>query len=306
VTASGPASAPVTALNGLPSNVIRLRSGRLDALLLSDLHVGAAGFDEPRLKADLAYAGANGLRVLVNGDVFDAIVTRDHKRYEPTALHPRVRGTDDIAGASLDWAEALLAPHADLIDLISPGNHETSYTKHHSCDLARQLVQRLNRASHAADVRLGGYAGLLRYEAPPCKGKGPAAGFTIFHWHGAGGGGRGSLLGQFAAKGQWVEGADLCWFGHLHGLAIGQARRLGLDRRGRTVSRPQWQVRTPSYLDGYREPGYASAALHDPYPTGCVRLTWDAASGESIVSAVSAPPPPPVKRTGRGRGRERA
>ncbi len=272
----------------------------------SDLHIGAAGFNEAGFIADRDSCLRERRRMSINGDVFDGIVTADKKRYEPSALHPRLHGENDILGQSVNWAVELLEPLAqeDLLDYISIGNHDTSIRKHHNADLVAQLVTRLTREVKGCRVKLGAYAGTAYYPCP--KG---GRGFLEFAWHGAGGGGMGSWVGQFGSKATWVEGADLVWFAHLHNLAISCDRRYGpeLSKQGvptgRLVSRDRWLVRTPSYLDAYATMTYGSEALYSPSPTGCVRVDVHRPTGQSFVTAGAPPQAPEAKRqTSKRRG----
>lgn len=247
---------------------IRIRGDEEQGIrCLSDLHIGSPCFDEQRLKADCEDAKSKRDRIAINGDVLDLILPSDRKRFEMSALHPRLHGEDDVVGAAVEWAAELLEPYADLIDWIGIGNHESSVRKHHHICVISMLCKRLG---HPKAVE---YAGWSDYAA---EGRKP---FKLFHWHGAGkGSGKpAGLLADLGNKAGLVEDADAVWLGHFHGLAIG---KLGKVARGGT--RPVWLIRTPSYLDGMAARGYSSEALMQPYPTGSVRLVLEPGGGSRV------------------------
>lgn len=253
--------------------------------LMSDTHIGAPNADYDLMAEELKLAARRRDRVLVNGDVMDLILTKDAKRFSPTALHPRLRGREDLVNAAVDWAEELFSPYANLIDMICLGNHSSTVSKYSSVDPIALLVQRLQAKVTTPGHRVhhGGYTGFVQYRFEK-QGFGP---FTIFYWHGAGAGsgGLGGALGEFGSKGSFVEGADLLWYGHRHVRAVSQLEKLSCPRRGHSpVLRKQWVVRTGAYLRPYggqtqesirkrgRRGNYAADSLCSPYGTGGLRV----------------------------------
>ena len=67
-------------------------------LLMSDLHLGSPNADHDLIASQLQKAKNIGARVLVNGDVFDAIGPKD-KRFDLAVLHPLVERKKDLAKA---------------------------------------------------------------------------------------------------------------------------------------------------------------------------------------------------------------
>jgi len=250
--------------------------------LISDLHLGASNLDEDLLRKELDDALVRKDRIAINGDVFDLILTRDAKRYNPTAIHKSIQGRDDIVNASIDLAMDILKPVAHLIDMIGVGNHETAYTKNSNTDPVLILIQRLNaylRGKH--QIQPGGYTGILSYEVSEYI-------HSIFYWHGSGGGrGLGGILAEFIPKGFFVEGADTLWFGHRHIRAVSQLEKFQIDLKGNVSSRYQWLVRSGGYLSSYdlqkaeemeqegRQGNYAADALLQPAGRGGIRLVLE-------------------------------
>jgi len=257
--------------------------------LMSDLHLGAANADHDLIEAELGAAGKAGDRILLNGDVFDMILSKDVKRFSPQVLHPSIRGRTDLVNAAVEMAVELLSPYAKQIDLIGCGNHESAVASHHSVDPTKMLADALG-------VQYGGYQGFVRYPGRKCDATTP---FSLFFWHGAGGGGGlGGQLGEFGSKGQWVEGVDCTWFGHRHCRAVSQVEKFGLHG-ARLVRRNQFYLRTGGYLVAYgeqddasirrdgRRTNYAADSLHTPYGRGGLRVVF--APGARVTIEVTSP-----------------
>ena len=106
--------------------------------LLSDLHVGCSTTDYDLLQSHIECAD----RFVLGGDLIDAIFQRDHKRYDPTDIHPRIQNRDDLLSAQIDWVEELF--DGATVEAVGQGNHETSALRHHYVDSAKEIANRLN------------------------------------------------------------------------------------------------------------------------------------------------------------------
>jgi hypothetical protein len=257
-----------------------LAGGTSGISLLSDLHLGSANTDEARVRADLERARASGDRVLIGGDVADLLLPSDRKRFNPSRLHPRLHGRDDIVGGTLDLAEELLAPYADLIDAIGVGNHETAALQAHSFDFVGELCRRLE--SHGGRPQQAGYTAYLHYPVLGRGGKAP--GYTIWYTHGAGRAKTAAealkyLLGRTPS---WQ--ADLYWCGHFHSRATCAEVGMMLGPDGRVAKRDVRCVVSGSYQDAYgpqsqasmarkgRKSNFASEGALLPHGLGCTRV----------------------------------
>lgn len=215
---------------------------------LSDLHLGGGHTDMGLLKAHLELVRQHNARFVLGGDIFDLILARDSKRYKPSALHPALRGSDNIVGKSLDLAEELLAPYGDLLDVICDGNHETKVLMHHSVDVIEELVHRLQ--ARGSKVRKGGYVTQIEYSLPAAKKNRKASPFRIFFWHDAGGGcSLASAARKLEAK-LYVQNADLIWMGHKH---LPLCSRMELPCCATGTMRPIWLLRTGGYVRPYQQ-----------------------------------------------------
>ncbi len=229
--------------------------------LMSDIHLGAANADMEMIKQELAIAREHNDRVLVDGDLFDMILPGDLKRFQPSCLHERIRGRDDIQNALLEWAIELFAPVAHLLDMVGNGNHESQAVRRHHADLVLLLVNALNDRLEAKglsrSVNYGGYCGMVLYDmiCPGDRGrmKTVPQAYSLFYHHGWGkGSSLRSAAGDYSSL-QHLEGIDLFWLGHLHARLAAHTYRLSPPLAGGHTPREREVrfVRTGAYLHSY-------------------------------------------------------
>lgn len=249
--------------------------------LCSDLHVGARAFDRGALVAELDEARRVGARILVNGDVFDAIDFRD-KRFTPEAVDPALLLKRDMVNEVVGMARTLLRPYAHLIDFLGVGNHDLKWAKWNGVDPVGMLVTLLNADLAASNephrIEHGGICGFY-HTAFAMKFANSAAGVghTIYYHHGTGAGApvtRGSI--NFNRAEHDVE-ADCYTMGHLHNRTSANGVRLRLARVSKKpVYHEYLSLQTASYFDNYRPNGaddalafsYAEETRHAPKPMG--------------------------------------
>jgi hypothetical protein len=219
----------------------KVASKKLGVLLQSDIHIGGRHVDYDLIKKELEYAREHNLRINVNGDVFDAILPGDRKRFRMSVLHPRLANCGDrLISEAVDWAVEIYGPYADLIDMIGVGNHEEAVVKHHHIDPVEMLVERLNTDKH--QIAHGGYSGWLCYRTK-------SRDLNIQYHHGAGGGGpvtKGII--QFNRSNTWIENADVVWRGHVHTKIYSKDRVMYIDR-GVVKFRDRLNIITGAYGD---------------------------------------------------------
>lgn len=187
--------------------------------LCSDLHLDASDFDEKAFKRDFDAAAKIGARISINGDVADAILPRDMKRFHPAVYEKS--GRDGVLNEISEMTFEHLRPYVDLFDVISPGNHEDAVIKHHHYDILRSVITLLNRERDASlqPIHQGDYRGFQRYKLTISGGgaDGTTRQWTIFRHHGQGGAApvtKGMI--DFNRLRQLAEGVDLYWIGHKH------------------------------------------------------------------------------------------
>ena len=264
--------------------------------LMSDLHIGAPQVDYKLIDKELKLAKENGDRILINGDIWDLILPKDHKRFTPSVLHPRLHGRTDVVNAAIDWAVEILSPYAHLIDMIGLGNHETSIEKFHSLDplsiLIHKLQEQLPAKNKDHQINYGGYTGFVDYrfrwnEGGKVEDDNRGGGrnrVVVYYHHGSGADApvtKGTI--DMARKG-WVR-ADLVWMGHKHVRLSSHILQMSCPEVGvQPVFHDVRQVISGAYFDTYvgqaqdtirkhgRRTNYAADAGFAPQGKGGARL----------------------------------
>ncbi len=257
--------------------------------LLSDLHIGSSLTDYSLIKKELEYARIHGYSIAINGDVFDFILPKDLKRYQPNALHKRLQGCNDIVNKSVDWAYEILQPYVHLIEMIGIGNHDNSLTVHHSTDAVLLLVQKLQKLNPF--IHYGGYCGFIdnRYKLPTGK----TARLVTYYHHGweKGSSSLASAMTGLERILSSYENVDLVWLGHLHVKVNAPLYRLSCPSSGHHVfQREVRYIRTGAYMDCHktqsqaslkthgRQGNYAADQAYRPYGKGGATVTIDFSS----------------------------
>lgn len=240
--------------------------------LASDLHMGSSNCDHQAITADFSNACDKGARILVNGDLFDAIGPMD-KRFDLNVLHHSIRGEKDLTGAIVDLAVELLRPFRHNIDVMGIGNHEESWIKYYSTDPVRLLIARLN--AEGANIRHGSQAGYIvtQFVVPGFKGR--QACHKLCYYHGTGGDSpvtKGMI--DFQRQGRnWRH--DCLTFGHKHNITATVDAIGDVDSDG-FVQHKQLGLQTGSYYQNYGENtekkplnySFAEKFRHAPKPLG--------------------------------------
>lgn len=240
-------------------------------LLMSDNHHDSPLCDRKLEEKHLKEARAKGAWILQAGDLFDAMQGRKDPRSSYDNLDPALKG-DDYLDRLVRFNGDFLAPYAENILLMARGNHETSALKHYGVDLTSNLVYRLRSEYHSQAVA-GGYGGWVRFLFTMDKTK--RASLNLKYFHGAGGGApvtRGIIATNRQAV--YLPDADIVWNGHNHESYVTMIQRERISNAGKLFQDVQWHVRTPGYMNGYRDgsSGWAVESGMAPTPLGCVWL----------------------------------
>lgn len=219
-------------------------------LIAGDTHLGEKAADVPCLKRDLARARELGARILMPGDVLGMIIPKD-PRYKPAGVVPQIQGRDDLVNACLEYVLPILEPYADLFDMLSMGNHEASFVRHHSTDIIGLLVSEL-RANGSDRPVHGGYSGYLQYQIR-LGGKERSGGklYDIWYHHGSGGDApvTKGMIDANRVRTQWI--ADLYVMGHNHYRNADPDQHVRLTTRGKLEVRENRFVRGGNYRKSY-------------------------------------------------------
>lgn len=212
------------------------------ALLLSDLHIDSMNCDRDLMHTILAKAAKLGCPILIFGDLFCAMQTRNDRRGSKSAVLPELNGSDYL-DRLVDFAHEQLEPYAKNIVFVGDGNHETSVKRHNETNILARLVRQMN-AESSADIMYGGYRGFIRYYFNISKTQ--RASHTMAYHHGHGGAAKRSKGVLDFDIAQSAYHADSYIYGHLHTAITGRLIRQEVTQGGRIVNRVIRHIRLPS------------------------------------------------------------
>ena len=233
--------------------------------LMSDLHIGAAHVDYKLIQQELDDALANQDRILINGDLLDMILPKDHKRYSANVVHPRIARRQDQVNAAVTWAVEILSPVAHLIDMIGVGNHETAVTKWHSIDPTLLILWELDKVAKSKDpdhvIHYGGYTGFVDYRLRNETGN--SYRWVLYYHHGSGGAAPVTKgLIDFNRKDVFID-ADMIWMGHKHNRLVVTVEKLRCPLSGDEVDvRDVHHCMTGAYFQTYKGQSQGSVKEH--------------------------------------------
>jgi hypothetical protein len=246
-------------------------------LLMSDLHLGSINSDIDAIVSQLQTAKEIGARVLVNGDVFDAIGPKD-RRYDLVTLRPELSRSKDLTKAIVEHAKEILAPYADIIDVMGIGNHEEAWISWCNTDPVRRLIEELNL--EGGNIVHGSFWGYINTHFV-VKGYRRRLKHKLLYLHGTGGDSpvtKGTI--DFNRKGRNFN-YDCLTFGHKHNIVCSVEQLADVSERGKYSERRQLNLQTGSYYRNYRQLtdaecldySYAARSGHPPKPIGGLFLT---------------------------------
>lgn len=239
--------------------------------LMSDLHIGAANTDYKLITRERDDAIEHQDRILINGDLFDLILPKDHKRYTPEAVHPRIQGTSMQVNAVVDWAVELLSPAAHLIDMLGVGNHETAVMKYHAVDPVMMVMYKLEEHARKTVpnhfINYGGYTGFVDYRLR-CTTGGRSGGecgsrLVIYYHHGSGGAAPVTKgLIDFNRRDTFID-SDIIWMGHKHNRLTVAVEKLSCPEIGDGLKIKEVRhIMTGAYFNTYVNQTQASIREH--------------------------------------------
>jgi len=229
--------------------------------LLSDIHLDAKHHDRQRFEADMDYLLDKQASVLINGDLVDAIMPTDRKRYS--------RAGDGLTeDAQLNelcqFAVDRLAKYADIIDYIGVGNHEATCVKYNNVDIIQLIVYLMNqlRTKEKPPIQRGGYSGFVEYVFR--RKDAATRRFVIYRDHGHGGNSpvtKGMIPLQRLYS---TYMADVYWLGHSHQSLIDSASQwtIGVTGSGQVYHKHKMGIVTPGYHLSLKSYDYKPETLY--------------------------------------------
>jgi hypothetical protein len=221
--------------------------------LFSDLHLEATDHDSNQFKHDMEEAVSLNSRIFINGDIVDAIVLNDTKRYSAgKAPYP---DSEAQINKTIDNVVDKLIPYVNNIDLISPGNHEESLLKYNNFDILSMIIYLLNkeRDSSLPPIIYGDYRGIIRLKFKIAKSNSRRV-YDIYRHHGIGGAAPISKGMIDLSRLKISALADLYWIGHKHKAITDYVDPLiYANSVGQLKTRERRAIITPGYKKAFSE-----------------------------------------------------
>jgi len=247
---------------------------------LSDVHLGSGNCDETAFLNDLNNARKLNARIIIVGDLFDALLPKDTKRFKISVLAKWLQDTDDVINVSINRAYEKLKNFGDLIDVISVGNHEESVLKYHSFDMISALIHRLNiyleqkKSKHR--VEHGQYLGYVQYKSDRISGGGVRI-LKVLYYHGAGGAApvTKGMIDFNRIKTNFVF--DLFLTGHKHNKIADSSGIMDISGNGNLLFYPQKLVQCGTYQKTYNlndNVSFEEMKAFPPADVGCAFIKW--------------------------------
>lgn len=152
-------------------------------LFISDLHFDSKKCDRDLLKKLLDEAKETNAKILIFGDIFDAMGGKFDPRTTKADIRPEYNTGTYYTDIVKDAAK-FLRPYADYIALIADGNHETSYRLRHEGCLLDNLRYMLDPTE--TKIHRGKYNGFIKFKNEHVLG-GIRSSKVLYYSHGGGG-----------------------------------------------------------------------------------------------------------------------
>ena len=217
--------------------------------LIGDVHEGAANHDERAFREAVKIIHETKKResntyCVGMGDYTDCIIGQTDPRWDPIEVAEKysIHDMKDLPRKQMEYFMDTIEPIRDTFVAFLTGNHEESYTRHHSFDVYGYLC------GQNPDAHKLGYVGMLRFGFVL---RGKTRGCVDFALnHGAGGGGfrEGYPLNKCYDVFR-NSLADYYIMGHIHKLAAEPDRIKSIDHTGTgLVWRKEWHGLSGCFL----------------------------------------------------------
>lgn len=242
-------------------------------LFRSDAHHDNMQCNQEMEMRHLRQAREKGAAILDFGDLFCLMEGKFDGRKAPTHARPEYLGKN-YYDAVMDTAVRRYRPYAHHWISMSPGNHETAFTKRNETDPTANLVNRINDKEGSAIERMP-YSGWIIFRAR--DGKRIYRTFRVWYTHGYGGGGpvtKGTI--QANRRAVSAGSADMIVSGHIHERWILWYRHDRCSAVGRTYLEEQVHLCLPTYKEEYTQgEGYHIEGGRPPKPLGAFWVTLE-------------------------------
>lgn len=231
-------------------------------LLISDLHLESGKFNRKYFDIIMRRARENNCRVRIIGDVFDLMQGRHDKRgskHDENGLVKKWK--TEYSNAVVKEGEDVLGPYADLIDLITYGNHETKYMLNNEHDVLKNMVEFLN-IRFKSNILLGAYHGWCKERFLWHHNGNFLASNTInmkyYHSRGSYSRMTKGINGHVFMSADYPD-ADIIVTGDNHSLLIHDYPQERITEKGEVYFRKQYHIGLPSFKEDYSKSGFGWA-----------------------------------------------
>jgi len=243
---------------------------------MADLHWDSIYCRRDILKRHLDEAHTRKARIIIAGDLFDAMQGKFDPRKNMDELRPEFK-VNDYYGKVTSEAVKYFAPYAGDLLLLGKGNHETAVTKNSNIDILSNLVYGLHQ-EYGSECIMGGYGGWIRFMF---KISTIRTSIKMRYYHGTGGSApvtKGTI--QTNRQAVYLPDADVVLNGHNHNAYWLPLARERLSDKGRLYQDLIHFVRTPGYKQTWNaKEGFDIEKLPDPKPLGSVWMRMIADGG---------------------------
>lgn len=239
---------------------------------IGDVHLGDINCDIKALKKQINWiANREDTYTILMGDMINAIVPSDSRRYDPDTIDPNYNTIEKEFNGLIKLFKPL-AEKGKIVASIE-GNHEQVTRARHHFNFSRQFCTALN-------VPYAGSAALIKLKMirnGKTGNKKNTSSVVIFATHGYGGGRKiGSKVNKLNDLISFID-ADLMVMGHSHNLQTSVHTKLGMSSSGKLTKHKVLLANTGCFLHGWSEKA-ATYAERNCYPTekiGVVKIIID-------------------------------
>ena len=209
-------------------------------LLISDPHFDSYECDRQKLKKLLNKAKEKKARVLIFGDLFDAMGAKHDPRTSKADIRPEYMGRNYFDLIIKD-AVKFFKPYKDVIKFISAGNHEESVLDRHETSLIERFIYRLG-----GGIDEGDYTGFIRFKFEGESGGGRQS-KVMYYTHGSGGSSPVTMGVIKTNRRQVSIEADIYVSAHLHVSWNVTKARARLNEQNKIVVTAQEHIQLASF-----------------------------------------------------------
>ncbi len=262
--------------------------------LFSDIHLDSPGHERKHFEADVEAVIAKGGRLLFNGDLYDAIMPTDRKRYSRAG---DIKQGDAQVNELVELGVKRLGKYADYIDYLGFGNHEASIVKYNNTDILALLAFALKekRSPGLPPIKRGGYVGFINLVFSDNGSR--VRRFVIYRDHGKGANSPVTHGILAFSRAFTTFNCDMAWFGHSHNSLVDDTfHNIGISAQGNFYRKKKFGVITAGYQkcftptiydeSHFYKNNFPEERFYGPTSTGMKTLTIDIVDNKLIPKVI--------------------